>query len=197
MVNRKYAGTTVRKDQIARAAADIIVNYGSEHVTIKALARQIGLSEAAIYRHFHSKSEIYHYLIQIIKDMLLNGLDEKKDELTLDNLESMMVKHIYTIEKSHAVVFQAMAEIISIGDRYLYADMLDTVNCYIDSMAHIIERGKSAGFIKKEVDSAHAAVLFYCLINGLANLWVLNKRSFKLSRRFHQLWPVYKDSVFT
>lgn len=195
-VNRRYEGTVVRKAQIARAAAEIIVRHGSEHVTIKALANEIGLSEAAIYRHFCSKSEIYRYLIRIIRTTLLSGLGVNKGELTFKYLETMMFKHVDAIEKSSAVEFQAIAEIISIGDRCLYSDMLDTVNSYIEDVANIIQQGKNAGFVKKEVDPIQAAVLWYCFINGLANLWVLNKHSFKLSQRFHKLWPVYRDSVF-
>jgi len=46
--------TTVRKKQIMDAARKLIMRSGSEHVTIKNMAKAVGISDGAIYRHFKS-----------------------------------------------------------------------------------------------------------------------------------------------
>lgn len=196
-MNRKYAGTETRKEQIASAAAALIVDYGGEHLTIKKLAGYIGLSEAAIYRHFRSKTEIYHFVIQHMKHMLLGALEIDPGRITGKTIEALMLNHVDMIEKSLAVEFQAVAEIISLGDRYLCDDMYEAVSTYIDSLKQILEKGKNGGFVHEEVNTLHAALLWFSLINGLANLWVLSGRSFKLSRRFRELWPFYRRAVLS
>ena len=197
-MNRKYAATEIRKEQIINAAADLIVGWGGEHLTIKNLAAHIGLSEAAIYRHFQTKTEIYHFLIRHMQQMLLEELQmDNSRNITVNAIRSLIFRHVEAIERTSAVEFQAMAEIISIGDRSLYADMHNMISHYIAGIGCIIEEGRTAGFVKKEVDPFQAALLLFSIISGLANLWVLNEGSFKLSRRFRELWPLYSRMVFT
>lgn len=195
-MNRKYAGTEIRKEQIINAAADLIIGLGGEHLTIKNLAAHIGLSEAAIYRHFRTKTEIYHFLIRHMQQMLLEGLQIDDKKISAAAIRSLIFRHVEAIEKTSAVEFQAMAEIISIGDRSLYVDMHNTVSHYIAGIMCIIEKGKKAGLTKQEIDPFPAALLLFSIISGLANLWVLNQRSFKLSQRFQDLWPLYARMVF-
>ncbi|MBI2858460.1 MAG: helix-turn-helix transcriptional regulator, partial [Chloroflexi bacterium] len=49
---RQRHSTLVRRTEIIEAAKKIIVKFGSEHVTIKRLASEVGISQGAIYRHF-------------------------------------------------------------------------------------------------------------------------------------------------
>ena len=46
---------TVRQKDILKAAIAIIANQGYEKLTIKNLATKIGVTEAALYRHFKIK----------------------------------------------------------------------------------------------------------------------------------------------
>ena len=66
----KREKTRFRQKQIAAAVAKLIVKLGGEHVTIKNIALEIGLSEAAIYRHFLDKRAIYIFLIGYAKKVL-------------------------------------------------------------------------------------------------------------------------------
>jgi len=49
---------TDRQMDIVKAAIKIIANQGYEKLTTKNLAAEIGVSEAALYRHFSSKREL-------------------------------------------------------------------------------------------------------------------------------------------
>ena len=43
----------------------------SEHVTVRNMAKEVGISEVAIYRHFKSKTEILSFLADSVADGLL------------------------------------------------------------------------------------------------------------------------------
>jgi AcrR family transcriptional regulator len=58
--------TTIRKQQIIEATRRLITDKGMEAVTIDAIAKTVGFSEAAIYRHFSSKQQI---LLKLISDL--------------------------------------------------------------------------------------------------------------------------------
>ena len=68
---RGRQNTTVRKKQIMAAARKLIMRSGSEHVTVRNMAKEVGISQAAIYRHFKSKTEILSFLADSVADGLL------------------------------------------------------------------------------------------------------------------------------
>lgn len=59
-----------RKEQILQSLARMLETAPGERVTTAALAREVGVSEAALYRHFPSKARIYEGLIKFIEDTL-------------------------------------------------------------------------------------------------------------------------------
>ena len=65
---------TNRQIEIIEAAANRIDKHGIQDLTIKTLATDLNLSEAALYRHFKSKNDILHgilsFFIQTMKSRL-------------------------------------------------------------------------------------------------------------------------------
>lgn len=59
-----------RKDQILQALARMLESAPGERITTAALAREVGVSEAALYRHFPSKARMFEGLITFIEDTL-------------------------------------------------------------------------------------------------------------------------------
>ncbi len=53
-----------RQNEIVDAALHLTAVYGIQHLTLKNLSNQIGISEPALYRHFRSKSEIVSAMIE-------------------------------------------------------------------------------------------------------------------------------------
>ena len=59
-----------RKEQILQSLARMLETAPGARITTAALAKEVGVSEAALYRHFPSKARIYEGLIQFIEDTL-------------------------------------------------------------------------------------------------------------------------------
>ncbi|MDX3773489.1 nucleoid occlusion factor SlmA [Chromatiaceae bacterium AAb-1] len=72
-----------RKEDILQALAAMLENSNGQRITTAALAAQVGVSEAALYRHFPSKARMFEGLIEFIEDTLLSRinsiLEEHKD----------------------------------------------------------------------------------------------------------------------
>ncbi|NQV70149.1 MAG: nucleoid occlusion factor SlmA [Pseudohongiella sp.] len=64
------ANKVSRKDQILQALARMLEAAPGERITTAALAREVGVSEAALYRHFPSKARMFEGLIKFIEDTL-------------------------------------------------------------------------------------------------------------------------------
>tara|TARA_Y100000588_G_C14198798_1_gene901500 strand:+ start:257 stop:877 length:621 start_codon:yes stop_codon:yes gene_type:complete len=61
---------TSRKHQILQALARMLETSPGERITTAALAKEVGVSEAALYRHFPSKARMFEGLIKFIEETL-------------------------------------------------------------------------------------------------------------------------------
>ncbi|OED40540.1 nucleoid occlusion factor SlmA [Endozoicomonas sp. (ex Bugula neritina AB1)] len=59
-----------RKEQILQALAHMLESAPGERITTSALAKEVGVSEAALYRHFPSKAKMFEGLIEFIEEAL-------------------------------------------------------------------------------------------------------------------------------
>jgi AcrR family transcriptional regulator len=57
------ASMATTRDRILQAAEQLLRLKGSAHLTTKEIARAVGLSESALYRHFDHKEEIFFALM--------------------------------------------------------------------------------------------------------------------------------------
>lgn len=63
-----------RRQQILEALAQMLEANPGNRITTAGLARQVGVSEAALYRHFPSKSKMFEGLIEFIEDTLFSRI---------------------------------------------------------------------------------------------------------------------------
>lgn len=68
-----------RRLQILQALADMLQTPGGERVTTAALAGRVGVSEAALYRHFASKAQMFEGLIDFIEQSLFGLVQQVSD----------------------------------------------------------------------------------------------------------------------
>lgn len=66
---------TPRRQQILEALAAMLEASPGARITTAALANQVGVSEAALYRHFPSKSKMFEGLIEFIEETLFSQVN--------------------------------------------------------------------------------------------------------------------------
>ena len=78
---RKRPKPGERRIQILQALASMLEQPGAERVTTSALAARLDVSEAALYRHFASKAQMFEGLIEFIEQSvftLVNQIVERE-----------------------------------------------------------------------------------------------------------------------
>ncbi len=81
--SRKRPKPGERRVQILQALATMLEQPGAERVTTAALAARLEVSEAALYRHFASKAQMFEGLIEFIEQSvfgLINQLTEREPD---------------------------------------------------------------------------------------------------------------------
>ena len=85
-----------RKDQILQALARMLETAPGERITTAALAEEVGVSEAALYRHFPSKARMFEGLIKFIEETLFLRIsrildDESSAETRCHNILTLLL----------------------------------------------------------------------------------------------------------
>ena len=72
-----------RKAQILQSLAVMLETHHGQRITTAKLADKVGVSEAALYRHFPSKARMFEGLIEFIEETLFSRInkiiEEEKD----------------------------------------------------------------------------------------------------------------------
>jgi AcrR family transcriptional regulator len=197
-MTRKYESTGTRQKQIADAAAKIIVKYGSEHVTTKKIAQEVGISETAIYRHFKNKTDLLAFLIKDVeKTLLAEIVVDNVQPMTLEYLEKIVNVHIDKVIQRKGISFQVIAEIISLGSKRLNVLAFTVTNKYINKVRNVFELGREAGVIRRDINLEAAATLFFGMIQGLVSTWALSQYKFNLEEKFISSWKIFRESILS
>jgi TetR/AcrR family transcriptional regulator len=101
-----------RKQQILEALANMLESPKSEKITTAALAGKLDVSEAALYRHFAGKAQMFEGLIEFIEQTLF-GLINKITGEEQDGLKQ--VRRILTVMLLFAEKNPGMTRVL-IGD---------------------------------------------------------------------------------
>ena len=77
-----------RKDQILQVLAQMLERPSPEKITTAALAAKLDVSEAALYRHFSSKAQMFEGLIEFIENTLFGLINKltREEESGLKDL---------------------------------------------------------------------------------------------------------------
>ena len=196
---QKRRSTEVRRTQIADAARTVAVKYGSEHVTVRRIAKVIGVSEGALYRHFKSKHDILSLMVERIEEDLVGDIEKScaAGGTPLVVLESSLRNHVSAIQQRRGVSFQVVAEIISLGDKKLSRQASQALDAYASRIQEILLAGIKAGEIRKGIDAEKAATLITAAIQGLVSRWALSNYSFNLEQEYESVWGILRAAIFS
>lgn len=189
--------TTIRQEQIIDAAQKLILRYGSEHVTIRRIAKEVGISEGAIYRHFKSKSDILCLLLDNVGENLLGDIERSiiPERDVLESLDSILANHISTIVERHGMSFQIIAEVISLGDKKLNKQMSEIMNSYVSRIKSLLIVGVETGRVRGDIDLDAVAMLFFGMVESLSNYWTLNNYKFNLEEKIKPMWDIFRKAI--
>ena len=151
MKNNKFSE---RQIEIIVAATKRIDEHGIQDLTIKTLAADLNLSEAALYRHFKSKNEI-------LLGLLTHFIDEMKDRLAAilsikDQSPSALLKDLFNSQLKTFVAKPSVVSVIFSESIFQFnKELSDTVSSMMELMqTHIetiVKKGQADGSFSKIV----------------------------------------------
>jgi TetR/AcrR family transcriptional regulator len=112
------AKTGERKTQILQTLAEMLENPAAEKITTAALASRLEFSEAALYRHFTGKAQMFEGLIEFIEQTLFALINKitSEEKSGVHQLESMISMMLTFAQKN-----KGMTRVL-IGDALVHED---------------------------------------------------------------------------
>lgn len=159
-----------RKQQILEALASMLENPKREKITTAALAAKLDLSEAALYRHFANKAQMFEGLIEFIESSIFGVINK----ITTDETDgTKQVQLIVTMLLKFAEKNPGMTRVL-IGDALVNEEewlqtrinqLYDRLEATLKQSLKIAVAGDENGASKKVLPEAQANLLI-CYVIG-------------------------------
>ncbi len=159
---------TSRKQQILECLARMLEASPGERITTSALAREVGVSEAALYRHFPSKSKMFEGLIEFIEESIFTRITIilAEENATLKRCEKIIGLLLNFAERNPGITRLLTGDALT-GEterlRIRIAQFFDRVETQFKQILR--EAGLREG-LHPQLPIAAAANLLIALING-------------------------------
>lgn len=173
-----------RQQEILQQAATLLNNKGIKGLTTKALAQSLGLSEAALYRHFPNKESIIVCMLMVLKSNIENRLGQVlKNTQNQDSRTQLLAvfdsQFHYFTENPHYLV-AILSEGLYDESADIHKVMLSIMQLKQGLLLQIIKTGQINAqittIVSSEVITHHLMGSFrLCLLK-----WKLNNFSFSL-----------------
>jgi len=179
--------TGERKHQILQTLAQMLEHPAGEKVTTAALAARLEVSEAALYRHFRGKAQMFEGLIEFIEQTLFALVNKitSEEKSGLRQLEAIIGVLLGFAQKN-----RGMTRVL-IGDALVHENeqLQARINQLHDRLEALLKQALRFGVTQKEIAAdvdvtAHANVLM-SFVTGRWHQFA--KSGFK--RDPVELWP--------
>ena len=197
MAMRVRRPTNVRRREIIEAARVVITDHGMQALTIGNLARAVGVSEGAIYRHFRGKKQILAGLIEDIDHRLTRRIDLIDGDLNagLKRLEQVLNDNAAPSTVT-GVSFMVIAEVLMNGDDELRRLMQTAIDRHLTMIEAQLSAGVQKGEVRTDIDMKAASLQFYGLIQAVNTLNHFGDEDLPIGDS-SSLWHIFNHGVAT
>lgn len=187
-----------RKHQILQAAMEIIATDGLDNLTMLKIGERVGISDAALYKHFKSKKTILMEMTQGIKQSMYENIQSEVLAMSgspVDKLRAFLRLHLTFLEQRKGLPRILFSEALHTNDPLLQQALGQIINNYLSFVEGLLIAGKKAGLIRDELDTETAAQAFLGMTQGTVILWALSGSEKPLTNRWESLWDVFSQSL--
>ena len=172
--------TLIRQEQIKKAVLDIIADEGLHHVSARNLAKRIGLSEGAIFRHFATKRDIIKGIMDDVTADLIGSLrsiaiSPQKSE---KKIFEYLCRNIKYLSENKGITMLLFSEAAHLGDKELKTKLNQILAEQKEFIIKIVKDGIAEGVWQKDISAEDFAMLYLGIPITFNIEFILNKDEF-------------------
>ncbi len=181
-----------RKLQILQTIAEMLQDPKGEKITTALLAKKLDVSEAALYRHFASKAQMYEGLIEFIETGLFSVINKigAEEQSGVRQAELMVALLLGFAQKNRGLTR------VLIGDALVHEDdrLQARINQLLDRVEASLKQALRIAATSQELlqgeDAAAAANLCLSFVLGRWQSFVRSGFAREPMAQWSQQWPM-------
>ncbi|WP_144212172.1 nucleoid occlusion factor SlmA [Shewanella donghaensis] len=186
-----------RREHILQCLAHMLETSPGQRITTAKLAAEVGVSEAALYRHFPSKARMFEGLIEFIEDAILSRLniimDDEKD--TMKRCE-LVLQLILVFSERNPGISRVLNGDALLGENERLRSRISALFAKIETQLKQILREKTLregqGF---NLDEAILANLLLAVAEGRIAQFVRSEFKQKPTEHFDEQWQFIQQQL--
>ena len=181
-----------RKVQILQTLAGMLETPRAEKITTAALAARVEVSEAALYRHFASKAQMYEGLIEFIEQTLFSLINRilAEEPQGLQQVQAMVQLLLGFAEKNRGMTRVLTGEALVNENERLQARVNQLLDRVEASLKQALRIAASQGGVDQGLDAAAGANLVLCWVQGRWQQFVKSGFTRPPLGQWENQWPL-------
>jgi AcrR family transcriptional regulator len=165
-----------RRQQILDSAVELFAAKGYRSTGILTLAERIGLSDTGLLYYFGTKERLLH---EVVAERPRAHFPVSSGELTLAHLRNLGRRYVYerTITRLYIVLAGESIE----SDDVLHEFFVSLYRRGVDAIRAVLERDRSRGAIRDDVDLTQVAREVLALELGSELMWLMDPASIDMA----------------
>ena len=167
---RPHLPADARREITVEAVLALAAEQNPTDITTAAIARRMGLTQGAIFRHFPTKEALLEAVMQWVADRLTARLDAARAGAAppMATLEAMFMAHVDFIAEHPGVPRLLLGELQRAEDTAAKRIARTLLEAYGARIAVLLEQLRKTGGLRAGLDTSAAVVAFIGAIQGLA-----------------------------
>ncbi len=167
------AGERLRADERRSVTVEAVVEMAGDQnpsdITNAAIAKHMGLSQGAIFRHFPNKEAILQAVMEWVTRQLMSRIEKaiQTSSSPLVALENMFMTHVKFISKYPSIPRMLFGELQYVEDTAPKRMAQALIRRYGEQIKQLIKQGKVCKELDAKLDIEASATLFIGTIQGL------------------------------
>lgn len=188
-------------DQRRAVTVETVIKLTAEQnpadITTAAIAKRMNLTQGALFRHFSSKDAIWQAVMEWVAERLLQRVDQAINEATspLLALESVFITHIGFVAAHPGVPRLLFGELQRAEDTPAKRMARTLLAGYRQRLNNLIDAGKAAGEVAKDVETDAAVVAFVGSIQGLVMQSLLVGKVKQMRTEAPGVFAIYRRGI--
>ncbi|MFS1523646.1 nucleoid occlusion factor SlmA [Microbulbifer sp. 2304DJ12-6] len=187
-----------RRQQILEALAHMLEASPGARITTAALAREVGFSEAALYRHFPSKSKMFEGLIEFIEEAIFSrvALILRDEPSALSRCQKILHLLLAFCERNPGITRLLTGDALTGETERLHGRILQLFDRLETQMRQILREAELREDLRPVLPLGGAANLLLASAEGRIVQYVRSGFKRKPTEYWEEQWPVLTSGFF-
>lgn len=186
-----------RRSTTVEAVIELAAEQNPSDITTAAIAKRMGLTQGALFRHFPTKDAIVEAVLAWVAERLLARVDRAADGASsaLAALEAVFMTHVDFVAEHPGVPRMLFGE-LQRSSGTLPRNMVQTlIGRYGERLRRLLETGKASGELDAGLDVGAAVLLFIGTIQGLVIQAMVAGDVGRIRRNAPLVFSIYRRGI--